>query len=145
MAGISDPAKTYTLEDFVEAGENDEVTYTRFSIIRELNGIKYASYNILDNYLDELKKICVRIPKENITVQQLSRYKYNPDLLAYDIYGSTQLEFVVLYCNGIIDPKDFDFHTRYIYLPKASILREFLSSVYTADYDTVASSIEFRE
>ena len=143
MAGISDPAKTYTLSDFVEAGENDQITYAKFSVINEINGIKFTSFNIVDTYLDELKKICVKIPKENITAVQLARYKYNPDLLAYDIYGSTQLDFIVLYCNNIIDPKDFDFHNRYLYLPKASVLREFLSEVYSADYQTLSQSPSF--
>lgn len=143
MAGISNPAKTYTLSDFVEAGQNDQITYSKFSVINEVNGIKFASFNIVDTYLDELKKICISIPKENITPVQIARYKYNPDLLAYDVYGSTQLEFIVLYCNNIIDPKDFDFHNRYLYLPKASVLREFLSEVYSADYQTLSQSPSF--
>jgi hypothetical protein len=143
MAGIANPANTYTLEDFVATGQSDQLTYSRFSIIEEINGVKFASYNILSDYIKELKQICIKIPKKNITQAQLARYKYNPDLLAYDIYGSTQLEFVVLYCNDIIDPKDFDFHNRYLYLPKASVLQQFLSTIYNADYQTLTNSIMY--
>ena len=144
MAGISNPSMTYTLEDFIEAGQSDQLTYTKFSIINEINGVKFASMNIVSDYINELKKLCVPVPKENITPEQIARYKYNPDLLAYDLYGSTQLEFIVLYCNNIIDPKEFDFHNKYLYLPKASVLQSFLSSVYQSEYNTLQNSIMYR-
>lgn len=144
MAGKSNPALTFTLSDFIEAGKTDQLTYTKFSLVSELNGVKYASFNIVADYLDVLKKICVQIPRENITQAQIAKYKYNPDLLAYDIYGSTQLEFIVLYANNIIDPKEFDFHNRYLYLPRASVLQRFLSDVYNAEYDILGQSSYYR-
>jgi hypothetical protein len=140
MAGISDPAYTYTLEDFVQTGQQDQLTYSYFSVVNEINGIKFTTYNIVNDYLDELKKLCVAIPKENITVEQVAKYKYKPDLLSFDIYGSTQLDFIILYCNNIIDPKEFDFHNKYVYLPKASVLQQFLSEIYNADYDLIRRS-----
>ena len=141
MAGISNPALSYTLEQFVDEGKSDQLTYSNFSVIREINGIKFTSFNILDSYLDELAKICIKIPRENISTAEVQRYKYNPDLLAYDIYGTVQLDFVVMLCNGIVDPKEFDFHNRYLLLPRASVLQEFLSKVYNADYRTLNDSI----
>ena len=140
MAGVANPALTFTLTDFIEAGRSDQLTYDTFSLFNELNGVNIATYNIVSDYLRELKQICVQIPKENITVDQLAKYKYNPDLLAYDIYGTTQLEFIVLYCNNIIDPKEFDFHHRYLYLPRASVLQTFLSEIYNADYNVLSQS-----
>jgi hypothetical protein len=140
MAGVANPALTFTLTDFIEAGQSDQLTYDTFSLFNELNGVSIATYNIVSDYLSELKQTCVQIPKENITVDQLARYKYNPDLLAYDIYGTTQLDFIVLYCNNIIDPKEFDFHHRYLYLPRASVLQTFLSEIYSTDYSTLSQS-----
>ena len=140
MAGVANPALTYTLTDFIEVGRTDQLTYDAFSLFNELNGINIATYNIVSDYMRELKQLCVQIPKENITVDQLARYKYNPDLLAYDIYGTTQLDFIVLYCNNIIDPKEFDFHHRYLYLPRASVLQTFLSEIYSTDYSTLSQS-----
>lgn len=140
MAGVANPALTYTLTDFIESGKSDQLTYDAFSLFNELNGINIATYNIVSDYMKELKQLCVQIPKENITVDQLARYKYNPDLLAYDVYGTTQLDFIVLYCNNIIDPKEFDFHHRYLYLPRASVLQTFLSEIYSTDYSTLSQS-----
>lgn len=135
MATISNPATTYTLTDFINEGVNDQLTYRNFSITRTTNYAEMADQNMVDMYLDELKKLCIQIPVENISSDQIAAYKYQPDLLAYDVYGSTQLDFIVLICNGIIDPKEFDFRFRYLTLPKASVLQQFLSSVYNSEKD----------
>jgi hypothetical protein len=131
MAGVANPALTFTLTDFIEAGQSDQLTYDTFSLFNELNGVSIATYNIVSDYLSELKQTCVQIPKENITVDQLARYKYNPDLLAYDLYGSTQLDFVILFINDMIDPKDFDIKT--IKLIRASVMKQLLSDVYNTN------------
>lgn len=135
MARASNPATTYTLTDFIKEGKSDNLTYNKFSIIRTTNYADMADQNMIDMYLDELKKLCIKIPIENITSEQIASYKYSPDLLAYDIYGTTQLDFIVLICNGIIDPKEFDFSFKYLVLPKASVLSQFLSDVYNSEKD----------
>ena len=63
--------------------------------------------------------------------EEMSRYRYNPDLLAYDIYGSVQLDFVILLLNDMIDPKDFD--RRKLKLPYASSLSIFLNTLYSKE------------
>lgn len=131
MATVNDPSKTYTLQDFIDVGKQDEITYRNFSILRYAMQTEFAEQNILDYYLSELKKLCIKVNK--ITEEDIVRYKYNPDLLAYDIYGSTQLDFIILLCNGIIDPKEFDFKRKYLLLPTASILNEFLSKIYNSE------------
>ena len=142
MAGIANPAVTYTLTDFIAAGEGDELTYNNFTITGEINNIRFPSHNVVSDYMDELKAICVKIDKANITPVQIARYKYNPDLLAYDVYGTVQLDFIVLYCNNIIDPKEFDFHNKYLYLPRASALQEFLSQIYNTEYGTLSKAFK---
>ena len=131
----NDPAKTYTLTDFIAMKSQDELTYTNFSILQYRDNITFANQNILDYYLSELKSLCKKITV--FTEEEINKYKYAPDILAYDIYGSTQLDFVILFCNGIIDPKEFDFKKKYILLPKASVLNEFLSQVYNSAIDWI--------
>jgi hypothetical protein len=63
-----------------------------------------------------------------MTPEESKKYKYSPDLLAYDIYGSVQLDFIILAANDIIDPKDFNF--KRLKLPTASRLKEYLNEVY---------------
>ena len=131
----NNPALTYTLSDFVELGKQDEMTYNNFSIIRYRMSTEFAEQNIVDYYLSELRTICLKIT--SISEEEINRYKYAPDLLAYDVYGTTQLDFIVLLCNGIIDPKEFDFKRKYLLLPKADALKEFLSRVYNSESDWI--------
>jgi len=127
----NNPALTYTLTDFIKMGSQDESTYRNFSILSYRMETEFVDQNILDYYIDELKALCLKITK--FDNDQIIKYRYSPDLLAYDIYGSTQLDFIVLLCNGIVDPKDFDFKRGYILLPSSSVLKEFLSQVYSSE------------
>ncbi len=133
MAKKSNPAKTYTLDDFILEGKSDQLTYKNFAITQQIGNISFVDTGILDYYLKELKSTSIEIPIENVTNDQIVKYRYQPDLLAYDIYGSTQLDFVVLLCNGIIDPKEFDFKVKSLLLPRASTLITFLSEVYKSE------------
>ena len=73
-----------------------------------------------------------KIPKGHCpNNKQYKKYKYAPDLLAYDVYGTVQLDFVILKINGLIDPNDFDMKT--VKLPYRSQLKAFLSAVYNKE------------
>lgn len=124
----SNPALTYTLDQFISMKFTDELTYHNFSIIEMVNGTKLLDHNLIEDYLPELEALCVNCELDQ---EQYKKYKYSPDLLAFDIYGSTQLDFVILMINDMIDPKEFDLKT--IKLPYASHLKTFLSSVYNAE------------
>lgn len=129
----NDPAKTYTLTEFIDMQSQDEMTYVNYSILQLYDNIRFSLENILDYYQSELKSICLDIT--SFSRDQISKYKYFPDILAYDVYGSTQLDFIVIRCNGIIDPKEFDFSRNEILLPRSDVLKEFLSSVYNNNRD----------
>lgn len=126
---INDPSKTYTLDQFIDMKPSDELTYHNFSIVEVVNGVELLDHNILEDYLPELEAICQTV---ELSDEEFKRYKYSPDFLAYDVYGSTQLDFVILLANGMIDPKEFVY--RKMKLPrKKSLLLEFLSKVYNAE------------
>ena len=69
------------------------------------NKIDVPYDNILYMYLDELKSLSMKV-KLNST--EMDRYKYRPDLLSYDLYGTTQYDYILLALNDIISPKYFD-------------------------------------
>ena len=124
----NDPALTYTLDDFVELQSVDNMTYYNFSILEIIDGVQHLDHNLVEDYLKELEATCVTLELSN---EQMSRYRYNPDLLAYDIYGSVQLDFVILLLNDMIDPKDFD--RKKLKLPYASSLSIFLNTLYSKE------------
>ena len=127
MANIN-PATTTTLEDFIEMRSIDEMTYYNFSILEVINGVEHLNHNLIEDYLEELKSTCVTV---DLTLDQYKKYKYFPDLLSYDVYGSVQLDFIIMLLNDCIDPKEFDKKT--VILPYASVLASFLNTVYSKE------------
>ena len=125
---LNNPAQTYTLEQFILMKNTDDMTYNNFSIYGLIDGQKVLESNLIDEYIDELVAISSIV---QLTDQEYKKYKYAPDLLAYDVYGSVQLDFVVLAANDMIDPKDFNL--KRLKLPTVSRLREFLNEVYGAN------------
>lgn len=125
---LNNPAKTYTLDQFIAMKNTDDMTYNNFSIYGLIDGQRVLDTNLIDEYLDELVKLSSIVQLNN---KEYKKYKYSPDLLAYDVYGSVQLDFVILAANDMIDPKDFDLDR--LKLPKVSAMREFLNEVYGAN------------
>jgi len=123
-----DPALTYTLNDFIAMKISDEMTYYNFSIIEKINNVEYLDHNLLEDYLPELEKICIKV---NLSDDEFIKYKYAPDKLAYDLYNSVQLDFIVLMANDMIDPKEFC--KKQIKLPYSSQLSDLLSRIYSKE------------
>lgn len=126
-------AKYHTVEEFIESNTGSKsINYHNFSILQqeEVSGetLQLLDMNIVDDYIDELSSVCVNV---QLSDKELMKYSYNPGLLAYDVYGSTELEFVILKLNGVIDPKDFNFPT--IKLVEVSVLEDILSTIYSAE------------
>ena len=106
----------------------DETTYYNFSILEVINGVEHLNHNLIEDYLEELKSACITV---DLTLDQYKKYKYFPDLLSYDVYGSVQLDFIIMLLNDCIDPKEFDKKT--VILPYASVLASFLNTVYSKE------------
>ena len=131
----NNPALTYTLDDFISMKIADDMTYYKFSIIEVINGIQHLDHNIIEEYIDELKNASVWV---ELSSDEMKKYKYNPDRLAYDIYKSVQLDFVIMLLNDTYDPKEFD--KPKILLPRASVLSEFLNKVYSTEYGYITQN-----
>lgn len=122
------PATTYTLQDFINMRNIDDMTYYNFSILEVINGVQHLNHNLIEDYLPHLLKTCETV---SLSDTEYKRYKYRPDLLAYDLYGSVQLDFILMLLNDMIDPKEFDIKT--VKLPYASALNVFLNDIYSKE------------
>ena len=125
---ISNPALTYTLDDFISMKISDDMTYYNFSILEVIDGVEHLDSNLVEIYLEELKSQCISV---QFSEEELKKYKYNADLLAYDLYGSVQLDFVILLLNDMYDPKEFT--KKNVILPHSSKLAKFLNDVYSKE------------
>lgn len=122
------PATTYTLQDFINMKRLDDMTYYNFSILEKIGEVEHLNHNLIEDYLHILEDQCVKVTFSNT---EYKKYCYNPDLLAYDLYGSVQLDFIILLLNDMIDPKEFDIKS--IKLPYASYLAVFLNDIYSKE------------
>ena len=125
---IQNPALTYTLDDFISMQISDDMTYYNFSILEVIDGVEHLDSNLVEIYLEELKSQCISV---QFSEEELKKYKYNADLLAYNLYGSVQLDFVILLLNDMYDPKEFT--KKNIILPHSSTLSKFLNDVYSKE------------
>ena len=132
---LNNVAQTYTLEQFILMKSTDDMTYNNFSIYDYIDGQKVLDRNIVDDYLEELVKLSSIV---ELNTEEYKKYKYSPDLLAYDIYGSTQLDFVILAANDMIDPKDFNL--KKLKLPTVSAMKVFLNEVYSANSNWISKN-----
>ena len=119
---------THTINEFIAQKNQDEISFRNFSTFDLINGTEYLIKNVIDDYMDELLSICIDV---DLTRDQYVRYKYSPDLLAYDIYGYIQLDYLIMQINGVIEPRDFNF--KKLKLPYASQLSSFLNSDYNSE------------
>lgn len=108
---INNPAKTSTLSDFINMKDNDNFTYANLALYMysiDDKTVIYSSDNVIYHYREELKAASI---KYTFTEKEYHKYKYRPKLLAYDIYGSTEMYFVILAINDMCSIKDFNKRT----------------------------------
>lgn len=129
------PDQAYSLEDFIAAGEDSAIiNYYNFSILQvertvdDTMEIQFTVDNLVNNYLDVFRDNAVKV---KLTDKEKRKYYYNPDLLAYDIYGTVELDYLVMIVNGIIDPKEFNMPE--LRLIQKSTLVALMSRIYNAE------------
>lgn len=128
-------SNSYTLQQFVDSGSKVSISYDKFSTTETIDDIKFPVYHVIDDYLDELKAMCVDV---ELSEKEYIKYRYRPKILAYDVYGSIDLDFIVLAVNGLCDMKEFDL--RLLKLLKKTDLTDALSSIYSAESDFINSN-----
>lgn len=123
------PAKTSTLEEFVSLSSKTIISYKTFSFSEKLDGEReFTVWNVLSDYIKELKAISEEV---ELSDKEFRRYIYNPKALAYDIYGATELFFVILAINDICSDKEF--YNKKVRLIKPKDLEQVLQMIYNAN------------
>lgn len=123
-----DPKDASTIDQLVSSGKNVILTYNNLAILEKIEHMYLPVDNIIYTYIDELKKYIIPI---RLSEMELVRYKYKPKLLAFDVYGSTDLYFVIMVLNGIIDVRDFTMST--INMFKKEHMNTLMSYIYNAE------------
>lgn len=130
---MSRPDQTYTIEGFIEAGKGVTLTYQRLSLVNHIGEkIQFPFKNVFNDYLSDIENSSLLCLIE-ISDKEFMRYQYRPKLLSYDVYGTTDLDFVIMGINRIINPKEFNY--KKIKMIRKRDLNELLSNIYNAEKD----------
>lgn len=125
------PENTYTIEEFIEAGKGVVLTYQNLSLKNHIGeNINFPFKNVFNDYIPDFIHTSV-IKTVQLSEDEFIKYKYRPKILSYDIYGTTDLDFVILAINRISTPKDF-VHKKIKMISK-NHLNELLTSIYNAE------------
>lgn len=119
---------TYTIEDFIEATSMENISFEQLSFLDKSGDHTMITYNILNDYKDEIDKLAVTI---NLSDDEFLKYCYKPRLLSYDIYGDTEMFFIILFVNNICSAKEFN--KRKIKMLKKSHMEDTLSLIYNSE------------
>lgn len=132
---MASPEKTYTVEEFIKAGQGVTLTYQNLSLINKLeDNIKFPFMNVFNTYVDDILDSAL-IKMVKFTDDEYFKYQFRPKLLAYDIYGSTDAYFIILAINRILSPKDFTAKT--IKMISKQDLNKLMSYIYNAEKDLI--------
>lgn len=139
-AGIA-PELTKSVEEFIELGVADDITYENYSILAAITAnkvnIRFPENNVIYDYIKELKSNTVVLELSDI---EYIRYRYNPKRLAYDIYGSTEVYFILLAVNGMCSFKDFN--KKKIKVLYKNDMNTLLTAIYNAESDYISRNRE---
>jgi hypothetical protein len=131
---VIDPRKAHTLSEFLSAtAASSAISYPKLSFIEKIDRIEYPVKNVLNDYLYELKQSALEITLDQ---QQELKYFYRPKLLASDIYGSTELYYIILLLNDICDIKYFNIN------PLKMLTKNDMSELISKIYNVEKTAIE---
>lgn len=129
---ISDPRKTYTMQDFINSGGTVDIKYQEMALVELLGDISFPVFNVINDYMPEIKDYLAKI---ELNDEEFLKYKYKPRLLANDLYGNGELGFMILLMNDICNAKEFN--KKIIYLIKPDDLGSILSSIYNSEKEHI--------
>ena len=121
--------EAYSVSQFIALKDTDEVTYYNTSINNYIpGGIQFAIHNVLYDYEEEIQQSTVLL---NLSDNEMTKYRFKPWLLSYDIYGSTELEFIIRMLNGYLQDYEFDFQKIKVLRP--NVLSNIIGRIISAN------------
>lgn len=123
------PQKTTTVEQLIASGNGVMVSYDNLAYIDVLsNGTKICTHNVINDYIDEFKSLAVDV---ELNDSEYRKYCYKPKLLCYDLYGNTEVYYIILLINNIADMMEFD--KRRFKMLKVADMNSILTSIFNAE------------
>lgn len=109
--------KEYTIEEFVREYNDEPITFKTlyFKEVNKMdsgNKLVFLSDSVLLKYNNDLRNYLVKL---TMTDKECNKYFYNPKLLSYVLYGTTELWFLLLHANEIYSTSQFSINPLWVY------------------------------
>ena len=130
------PAFSHTLAQFILDGNRVDAiypTFSKMSYLYKYGNFKYCVKNVIDDYLLELKEMSVIV---KFNKDEMLKYNYKPKLLSLDVYGVTDLYYLILLLNGMIDVKEFH-NIEYLRLIPKDIFKDVFASIFKNELSSI--------
>ena len=115
------------LIDYIYHGKNSEFSLSKTSIIETINGLKYPVDNILNTYMQIIRRYVTDV---TLTDTETSKYFYQPKKLSLDLYGTIELWFLLIRINNMTSISEFNikkikiFHPEYLDVLNRIMIKE---------------------
>lgn len=128
----------YTMADFISLKSTDEVSYHNLSIVEKSSSgeMLLDIHNVIDDYLSELESICDTV---TLLPNEVIYYQYRPWLLAYNIYGDSELWWIITTLNNCASPNEF-YDIQQLQLPTGAALSNFLTSLVNSESTNIQNN-----
>ena len=124
----TNPALTASITEFINVGRQVQaITFATLSMQESIDDINYVVKNILEDYLYDLKQRCLKC---YLTDEDINTYRFRPRKLSYDIYGTTQLDYVILALNDLYDIKQFNLDKGYLMMLTVEDMSKCITEIY---------------
>ena len=125
---------TDTLDQYIACQSDTSFCYNNLSFIDRNGNIDYNTYNVVRDYIDELRdEYCKTVI---LTDEQVFKYKYKPKLLCFDIYGNGELAFLILLINDMYNAKQFTKNK--LLMPTKAVMAEITKYIYNSNKNSIA-------
>ena len=132
---INKTTETHTLSEFIDIGNNNhEINYIDITFNENRDGLEFVVKVLLDDYVEDLLDMTVNV---DVTSEEVQKYKYNPKMLSYDLYGSTSFFYVILRLNNLCNIHDFDISSKKLKLLPKTIMSKVVSLIYSDNKNAI--------
>ena len=134
---VSDPRLAPTVVDFILAGKETQVVrYPHLMFQESRDGIDYVVHSVLDDYLQDMKEKAIEC---TLSKAERDRYFLKPRILSSDIYGTTELYYIILRINDMWSPKQFTLDNNKLKMLTKDNMKEFLSAIMRVESKDIES------
>lgn len=135
---VTNPNQAHTLNEFITIGKisTAKLSYRDISYIENRDNMEFVVKNTLSDFLYELKEMSIKV---ELSDSEIRKYRYNPKMLSFDLYGTTRLYYVILALNDLCDVHKFDLKSKSLLLLTKSQMSDSISKIYKSDSFSISA------